>query len=125
MGLMDKAKKIVLRGRKVVGGCAEGEALVIDLDPPTTPYWALQLCDRWFQCFPDRRTNLNDRQVVPEPDGSVHLVLTLHDGAGSRAFGWPHVFELECVAPPHFFFFRTPWWLCEAPSIFTNLAMSV
>jgi predicted aconitase with swiveling domain len=25
---MDKAKKIVLRGRKVVGGCAEGEALV-------------------------------------------------------------------------------------------------
>jgi len=26
--MMDKAKKIVLRGRKVVGGCAEGEALV-------------------------------------------------------------------------------------------------
>ncbi|MBC7803347.1 MAG: DUF126 domain-containing protein [Candidatus Parcubacteria bacterium] len=25
---MDKARKIVLRGRKVVGGCAEGEALV-------------------------------------------------------------------------------------------------
>jgi uncharacterized protein len=25
---MDKSKKIVLRGRKVVGGCAEGEALV-------------------------------------------------------------------------------------------------
>ena len=25
---MDPAKKIVLRGRKVVGGCAEGEALV-------------------------------------------------------------------------------------------------
>ena len=25
---MDTAKKIVLRGRKVVGGCAEGEALV-------------------------------------------------------------------------------------------------
>ena len=25
---MDAAKKIVLRGRKVVGGCAEGEALV-------------------------------------------------------------------------------------------------
>jgi predicted aconitase with swiveling domain len=26
--MMDKARKIVLRGRKVVGGCAEGEALV-------------------------------------------------------------------------------------------------
>jgi len=54
---------------------AEGEALVIDLDPPDTPYWALQLCDRWFQCFPDRRSNLNDRQVVPEADGTVRLVL--------------------------------------------------
>lgn len=54
---------------------AEGEALVIDLDPPDTPYWALQVCDRWFQCFPDRRSNLNDRQVVREADGSVRLVL--------------------------------------------------
>ncbi len=26
--MMDKAKKLVLHGRKVVGGCAEGEALV-------------------------------------------------------------------------------------------------
>ena len=55
---------------------AEGEALVIELDPPDTPYWALQLCDRWFQCFPDRRSNLNDRQVVPEADGTVRLVIS-------------------------------------------------
>ena len=54
---------------------AEGEALVIDLVPPETAYWALQLCDRWFQCFPERRSNLNDRQVTREPDGSVRLVV--------------------------------------------------
>jgi hypothetical protein len=54
---------------------AEGEALVVELVPPETHYWALQLCDRWFQCFPERRSNLNDRQVVPEPDGSVRIVV--------------------------------------------------
>lgn len=30
----------------------EGQALAIDLDPPDTPYWALQVCDRWFQSYP-------------------------------------------------------------------------
>lgn len=53
----------------------EGEALVIELTPPETRYWGLQLCDRWFQCQPDRRTNLNDRQLVPEPDGSFRIVV--------------------------------------------------
>ncbi len=53
----------------------EGEALVVDLVPPTTRYWSLQLCDRWFQCFPDRRSCLNDRQVTTNDDGSVRLVL--------------------------------------------------
>jgi hypothetical protein len=56
-----------------------GEALVIDLVPPSTRYWALQICDRWFQCFPDRRPNLNDRQVAREPDGSVRFVLAERD----------------------------------------------
>ncbi len=55
---------------------AEDEALVIDLVPPPTAYWALQLCDRWYQCFPDRRSNLNDRQVVAGPDGSVRIVVS-------------------------------------------------
>jgi hypothetical protein len=54
---------------------AAGEALAVDFTPPDTRYWALQLCDRWFQCFPDRRTNLNDHQVTREPDGSVRIVV--------------------------------------------------
>lgn len=53
----------------------EGEALVIEFVPPDTAYWALQICDRWFQCYPDRRSNLNDRQVEVSADGSVTLVL--------------------------------------------------
>lgn len=63
----------------------EGEALVIDLAPPSTRYWGLQLCDRWFQCFPDRRSNLNDHQIVAEADGSVQIVLSDGDiGAKNR-----------------------------------------
>lgn len=53
----------------------DDEALVIDVQPPGTEYWSLQICDRWFQCHPDRRTNLNDRHVVAEPDGSVRFVV--------------------------------------------------
>jgi hypothetical protein len=81
---------------------AEGEALVIDVHPPDAPYWAVQLCDRWFQCFPDRRSNLNDRQLVPEPDGSVRIVVADGDpghpnwldtsghGVGTIFFRWLH-----------------------------------
>ncbi len=54
----------------------EDEVVVIDLVPPATAYWSLQICDRWFQCFPDRRTNLNDREVVVNADGSVRLVIS-------------------------------------------------
>ena len=52
------------------------EVVVIDFVPPETAYWGLQLVDRWFQCFPDRRSNLNDRQCVPNADGSVTIVLS-------------------------------------------------
>lgn len=61
----------------------EGEALAVELVPPETRYWALQLCDRWYQCFPDRRTNLNDQQVTHEPDGSVRIFVA--DGDPGRA----------------------------------------
>ncbi len=81
---------------------AEGEALAIDFRPPSTNYWALQICDRWFQCFPDRRTNLNDRQVETNTDGSVTIVIADGDpghsnwldtgghGVGTAFFRWLH-----------------------------------
>lgn len=55
---------------------AEDEVLVVEFTPPSTAYWALQLCDRWYQCFPDRRSNINDREVVVNPDGSVRIVIS-------------------------------------------------
>ena len=53
----------------------EDEVVVIDVRPPETRYWAVQLCDRWIQCYPDRRSNLNDRQVEFNADGSVRIVI--------------------------------------------------
>ena len=55
---------------------AEDEVVVIDFVPPTTDYWALQLCDRWYQCFPDRRSNINNREAVVNADGSVRIVIS-------------------------------------------------
>lgn len=55
------------------------EVLRVDFTPPQTRYWSLQVCDRWFQCFPDDRSNLNDQQCVPNPDGSFTLVLADRD----------------------------------------------
>ena len=57
----------------------EDEALVIDLTPPATRYWGVQLCDRWFQSYPDRRTNLNDGQVTAASDGTVRIVIAHGD----------------------------------------------
>jgi len=101
----------------------EGEALVVEhTPPPDCRYWALQLCDRWFQCYPDRRSNLNDREVVPEADGSVRLVVAATDPGhpnwietgghtvGTMFFRWLHtdpdalptctVVPVTEVAPP-------------------------
>jgi hypothetical protein len=56
-----------------------GQALLIDVKPPPTRYWSLQICDRWFQCFPDRRTNLHDREAQRGEDGLVQIILAEHD----------------------------------------------
>ena len=55
---------------------AEDEVVVVDFVPPTTDYWALQLCDRWYQCFPDRQSNINNREVVVNAEGSVRIVVS-------------------------------------------------
>ncbi len=82
---------------------ADGEALVIDLEPPATRYWGLQLCDRWFQSYPERRSNINDRQIVRAPDAPVRIVISDGDPGhpnwldtcghrtGVMFFRWLHV----------------------------------
>lgn len=102
---------------------AAREALVVAHTPPADcRYWALQVCDRWFQSYPDRRSNLNDRQVVAEPDGAVRLVIASTDPGhpnwidtgghrtGTMFFRWLHtdpttlpvcsVGPIDEVAPP-------------------------
>ena len=53
----------------------DDEVVVIEVTPPSCRYWGIQLCDRWFQCYPDRRSNLNDRQIVTDQDGSIRIVI--------------------------------------------------
>jgi hypothetical protein len=55
---------------------AEDEVVFVDFVPPTTDYWALQLCDRWYQCFPDRRSNINNREAASNADGSVRVLIS-------------------------------------------------
>ena len=54
---------------------ADDELLEVTFTPPETTYWSLQLCDRWFQCFPDRRSSINDRDVERGADGSVTILI--------------------------------------------------
>lgn len=58
---------------------AADESLVIEVRPPETRYWAVQLCDRWFQSYPQRQTNLNGQQVEYRDDGTVRIVLAETD----------------------------------------------
>lgn len=54
----------------------EGQSLVIEFEPPATRYWGLQLCDRWYQCFPDRRSNINNGHAHVNADGTVRIVIS-------------------------------------------------
>lgn len=69
---------------------APGERLLIEFTPPATRYWALQLCDRWFQCFPDRRSNLNDAQCTANADGTMRLVVSDGDPGGTAGQPGPN-----------------------------------
>lgn len=64
------------------------QALEITLTPPTDcRYWSLQVGDRWFQAHPDRNMNVNDRNVVPNPDGTVTIVVSEHDTGRPNRLG--------------------------------------
>lgn len=60
-----------------------GQRLEISVTPPSASescrYWGLQICDRWFQCHPDRHMNLNDRQLQRNADGTVTLIVCEDD----------------------------------------------
>jgi hypothetical protein len=61
---------------------ADDEALLVETDVPPARYWGLQCYDTaTFDLVDpiDRRTSLNHRQVVVDPDGRVRIVLAASD----------------------------------------------
>jgi len=61
----------------------DGEALELRFRPADCGYWSAFLADYWFEPYQYRhrggRSHLNDRDVVPEADGTVRLVIAARD----------------------------------------------
>jgi len=59
----------------------EGEALCVRFAPGPAPYWGLELTNYWYEplCFGTRRSIVNLRTAVREPDGSVRAVVCARD----------------------------------------------
>ena len=56
----------------------KGEALVVDLTPPSARYWSFQLCDVWFVTmdYTNRIISLNDGQLHIDDDGRCRIVVS-------------------------------------------------
>jgi hypothetical protein len=59
----------------------EGEALLIESEPPDARYWQVQLCDLWFRTldYTTRQTSLNQRQARLDSDGRLRCVIAHRD----------------------------------------------
>jgi hypothetical protein len=63
----------------------EDEALVVEATPPSCEYWNFRLDSYWMESLDYRYFNihLNKHSAVPEPDGSVRIVVA-HEDPGLR-----------------------------------------
>jgi hypothetical protein len=59
----------------------EGEAFVIDLQPPECEYWNLQIGNHWLESldYQHHQTHVNHHTAVAEPDGRVRIVVAHRD----------------------------------------------
>jgi hypothetical protein len=59
----------------------EGEALLIEFEPPEALYWNFELGDFWKRSldFANRPISINDHQAVADPDGIVRLIVSSRD----------------------------------------------
>jgi hypothetical protein len=87
----------------------EGEALVIDLEPPDTRYWSMTLENIWHECVDPRRrrSHVTNAGVAREADGSVRIVVAASDpgvghwlDTGGRHRGFVVVRWLDNPDPP-------------------------
>lgn len=64
----------------------EGQALVLDLEPPDTRYWSVTVENIWHECIDvrRRRSSLTKASAVRSADGSVRVVIAAQDpGVGN------------------------------------------
>ncbi len=62
--------------------CLEnGEALVLDIEPPDTRYWNITLENIWHECLEPRRrhSSVTNRAVRPDADGRVRIAISAED----------------------------------------------
>ena len=61
----------------------DGEAMIIEFEPPQARYWAFQLCDLWFKTmdWPNAKVSINHRQAHIDDDGICRIVVA-HDDPG-------------------------------------------
>lgn len=59
----------------------DGEALIVDFNPPDTRYWSVTLENIWHECIDHRRrrSSLTNAHAVPESDGTVRVVVSATD----------------------------------------------
>jgi hypothetical protein len=60
---------------------AEGESLVVDIEPPDTRYWSVTLENIWHECIDHRRrrSSLTNASAVRNDDGTVRVVISATD----------------------------------------------
>ncbi len=59
----------------------EGEALLIEVEPPEALYWNFELGDFWARSmdYANRVISINDHQAVLDPDGTLRIVVSASD----------------------------------------------
>ena len=76
------------------------EALLIEVEPPQSPYWAYELGDYWFQVdYWDAFCSVNNAQMVVDADGVARTVVSHVDPGG-----WPNWLGTSGQATGHMVF---------------------
>jgi hypothetical protein len=59
----------------------DNQAIIVEIDPPASDYWEIQLANRWWESLDwDRRqSSLNDAQMTLDDDGMFRGVISLTD----------------------------------------------
>jgi len=59
----------------------DGEAMIIEFEPPQAKYWAFQLIDLWFKTpdWANQKVSINHKQAHIDPDGRCRVVLAHED----------------------------------------------